>query len=435
MMEVLNGRDRSAQELAAVLERRRPRLESAVRVARRIVESVRRGGDEAVADWQERLGGVRPQPLWLDRGAIRRGRRRIDPALFRSLRRAHAQIRRFHAPQARAGYEIRLDRYGARAGQRWVPLDRAGVYVPGGPNGYPSTVLMGAVPARLAGVREIVVATPPAPGATGPPASVLAAADLAEVSGILVAGGAQAIAALAHGTETIRPVDRIVGPGNAYVTAAKLLCQDRTAIDGIAGPSEVVVLADESCPADWVAAELIAQAEHAPDAWGGAILVGAASAGEVAEAVRDRLLRHPGSRTVRATLQRYGWIVTGLDRPAAIDLANRIAPEHLTLGLRRPRSALGQIRAAGCVFVGPRTPVPMGDYGAATNHILPTLGSARARGALGVADFQRPISYLQLGARYLARHADPAIRLARSEGFLGHAEAIEARRPRRTGGS
>ncbi len=433
MIDILDGRGRSAEELAAELERRRPRLQGTVRTARRIVESVREGGDAAVADWQQRFGGVRPQPLRLDRQEIRRGLRRVEPALLRSLRRAHAQIRRFHAPQARIDYALRLDRYGSRAGVRAVPLDRAGVYVPGGPSGYPSTVLMGAVPARLAGVREIVVATPPAPGRSAPPASVLAAAALAGVTEILVAGGAQAIAALAYGTETIRPVDRIVGPGNAYVTAAKLLCQARTTIDGIAGPSEVVVLADESCPADWVAAELIAQAEHAPDAWGGALLVGTASAKEVTRAVRERLLRHPEPQKVGRTLRRYGWIVTGLDRGAAIDLANRIAPEHLALGLRRSRSALGQVRAAGCVFVGPRTPVPMGDYGTATNHILPTLGFARARGALGVADFQRSISYLEMGDSYLARHADMAIRLARSEGFVGHAEAIEVRRRRPSG--
>jgi len=430
MIAVLDGRNRSAGELAADLEGRRPRLGGAVRIVRRIVASVRQGGDAAVADWQERLGGVRPQPLWLDREAIHRGGRRVDPGLSQSLRRAYDQIRRFHARQVQSGYEVALDRYGSRAGQREVPLDRAGIYVPGGPSGYPSTVLMGAAPARLAGVREIVVATPPAPGTTGPPPSVLAAADLAGVSEILVAGGAQAIAALAYGTESARPVDRIVGPGNAYVTAAKLLCQDRTAIDGIAGPSEVVVLADGSFPADWVAAELIAQAEHAPDAWGGAILVGTDSATDVMEAVRRRLLGHPASRAVQQTLRRYGWIVTGLDRSAALELANRLAPEHLALGLRRSRIALRGIRAAGCVFVGPRTPVPMGDYGAATNHILPTLGFARARGALGVADFRRTISYLRLSAPYLARHADPAIRLAQSEGFVGHAEAIAARRRR-----
>ncbi|MHB1435546.1 MAG: histidinol dehydrogenase [Thermoplasmata archaeon] len=433
MIPIVNGRDRPLPELRSVLERRRPRSSSAPRVARRIVESVRQGGDSAVADWQERLGGVRPRPLRLDRREIRRGRQGVDPALLRALSRAHEQIRRFHERQLSPGFELRLDRYGSRAGQRRVPLDRAGIYVPGGPNGYPSSVLMGAVPARLAGVREIVVATPPAHGSGGPPASVLAAADLAGVSEILVAGGAQAIAALAYGTETIRPVDRIVGPGNAYVTAAKLLCQDRTAIDGIAGPSEVVVLADESCPPEWVAAELIAQAEHASDAWGGAILIGGASARGVQEAVRDRLRRHPRSRWVHATLRRYSWIVTGLDRADAIDLTNQIAPEHLALAIRRSRSALGRIRAAGCVFVGPQTPVPMGDYGAATNHILPTLGSARARGALGVADFLRTISYLELDARYVVRRAAPAIRLARSEGFTGHAEAIKARQPQAGG--
>ncbi len=431
MIPVLDGRGRPPEELGRALEGRRPKMHDAARVARRIVESVRQGGDPAVADWQERLGGVRPEPLRLDRRQLRQGRHQIDTALLDALGRAHEQIRRFHERQARSGFEIRLDRSGSRAGQRSVPLDRAGIYVPGGPYGYPSTVLMGAVPARLAGVREIVVATPPAPGSAGPPAHVLAAADLAGVSEILVAGGAQAIAALAYGTETIRPVDRIVGPGNAYVTAAKLICQGRTAIDGIAGPSEVVVLADTSCPSDWVAAELIAQAEHAPDAWGGAVLIGDRAAEEVQSAVEGRLRRHPESRRVRATLRRYGWIVTGLDREAAIDLANRIAPEHLALGIRRARSALGRIRSAGCVFLGPRTPVPMGDYGAATNHILPTLGSARARGALGVEDFLRTISYLELGPRYLARRAAPAIRLARSEGFCGHAEAIEARQRRR----
>lgn len=428
MIPTLSARGATPEEMARRIDRRRPPLPLARRVALRIVEAVRRGGDRAVLDWQERLGGVRPRALRIGRAVMRRGLRDADPRWVRSLRLAYSQILRFHRFQGQRPFELKLFKDGSRAGQRIYPLDRVGLYVPAGPRGYPSTVLMGAAPAHLAGVRELVVATPPEATSGLPPVNVLAAAAIAGVSEIVVAGGAQAIAALAYGSESVRPVDRIVGPGNAYVTAAKLLCQAETAIDGVAGPSEVVILADDQYPADWIAGELIAQAEHADDAWGGAILLEGRSASEVRSALRKRLRNHPRRDRVEATLDNYGWLATGLSRRDAIELANRLAPEHLSLGIRRARSALQRIRSAGCVFVGPTTPVPMGDYGAGTNHILPTLRFARARGALGVRDFQREVSFLELREAYIASRAAPAIDLARSEGFLGHAEAIELRR-------
>jgi histidinol dehydrogenase len=305
-------------------------------------------------------------------------------------------------------------------------MRRVGIYVPGGLGAYPSSVLMNAIPARVAGVAEIVMVSPPS--AEGERLAVLAAAEIAGVDEFYRVGGAQAVAALAYGTETIKPVDKIVGPGNAFVQAAKRMVYGITDIDKMAGPSEVLVIADERAHPGWIAADLIAQAEHGSGDEAAVLLTTSASiADRVAEAVEIALKSLPRARQVETALVKRGAMVVVRDLKEAFDLANEIAPEHLELDLRNPSRWIPKVKAAGAVFLGPLTPAPLGDYLAGPNHVLPTGGAARFASPLGAYDFIKRTSIIEASKGAIAALGPAVAHLARMEGFEGHARAMELR--------
>lgn len=427
-MRVLDARGLTPEGAAAKLARNRGSMDRALAAAREIVGQVEAKGDDALLAYAERFDGVRPAKLLLGRADLEAALARIPKALRDALAFAARQIDSFHKEQSPVGYEVPIGSGGSRAGQAPRAIDRAGVYVPGGPRGYPSSVLMGVLPARIAGVREILVATPPSKVTGLPPEAVLAAAAIAGADEVLVAGGAQAVAAMAVGTRTVRPVDKIVGPGNVYVTAAKLLLQDRVATDGIAGPSEVCVIADETLPTDVLAAELLAQAEHDADAVVVGIIVDGRSPDTVEAATRDGAKGLPRAEPIREALDRNGVLVQAESVSQALAIAEALAPEHLVLAVRDARAYLDGIRNAGCVFLGRWSAAPMGDYTIGTNHVLPTAGTARWRGALSVRDFVKFVSYVVVVPEDLDAFVAPAAEIARAEGFDAHAAALEVRR-------
>ncbi len=426
-MRTLDGRKLSSGEVLARLNRDPADMERALNVAREIVAQVRSDGDSALMRYAEKLDGIRPTRLVLDRSYLEEVVQRIPRELRDALELAADQIRAFHAPQLPSGYEVTIGPGGSRAGQLVRPLVRIGAYVPGGLRGYPSSVLMDVIPARLAGVREILVATPPSRNTGLPPNAVLAAAAIAGADEVLVSGGAQAVAAMAYGTPSVQPVDRIVGPGNLYVTAAKLVVQNQVSTDGIAGPSEVLVIGDGSLSTEMLAAELIAQAEHDEEAVAIGLLTDERSFDQVLEEITRQSKALPRGQTVRAALERNGWLLRVSSTTQAIEIANEVAPEHLVLAVQGPEKLLPSVRNSGCVFLGPLTTAAFGDYSAGTNHVLPTARSSRWRGALSVRDFVKFITYLQVAPADVSTLGEAAATIAEAEGFTAHKAALRAR--------
>ena len=398
------------------------RIDEAVR---RIVEEVRSGGDAAVLDCTERFDGVRPASLCVDVDRLAEAHARLDDTLRGILAEAADNIRRFHEKQLRASW-FDTEEDGAGLGQRYVPIERAGVYVPGGTAAYPSSVLMNVIPAQVAGVEHLYLASPPGPDGLPHPL-VLAAAHMLGVDRVFAAGGAQAIAMFAFGTETAPRVDKIVGPGNAYVATAKKQVYGMVDIDSVAGPSEIVVLADSDANPRFAAADLLAQAEHDPRA--SAVLV-TPDAG-LAETVRDHAAAMtaalPRRAIVEASLTDYGACIVTDTLDQAVEVVNELAPEHLELLVRDPEAILPRIRHAGAIFLGPFSPEPVGDYFAGPNHVLPTGGTARYASALGVEDFLRRQSLIAWTEARLARTGARIAAFARAEGLEAHARAVEAR--------
>ena len=398
------------------------RIEEAVR---RILEEVRSGGDAAVIDCTERFDGVRPASLLVDAERLAEAHASLNDSLRRILSEAADNIRRFHEKQRRASW-FDTEEDGAGLGQRYVPVERVGVYVPGGTAAYPSSVLMNVIPAQVAGVEHLYLASPPGPDGFPHPL-VLAAARMLGVAHVFAAGGAQAIAMFAFGTETAPRVDKIVGPGNAYVATAKKQAYGLVDIDSVAGPSEIVVLADASADPRFAAADLLAQAEHDPRA--SAVLTTPDAA--LAEAVRrhaaDMAASLPRRAVVEASLAEYGACIVTDTLDEAIQVVNELAPEHLEVLTRDPASVLPRIRHAGAIFLGPFSPEPVGDYFAGPNHVLPTGGTARYASALGVEDFVRRQSVIAWTETRLARTASRIAAFARAEGLEAHARAVEVR--------
>lgn len=402
----------------------------------RILSRVRRSGDEALVRYTRRFDapGFTLRDLRVTDREKAKASASVERGFVRALNRAAAQIEEFHRRQLRTGF-IAADRPGTVLGQIVRPVERAGVYAPGGRGGQTplvSSVLMGAIPARVAGVSRIAMATPPrADGSVNP--HLIVAAKTAGVEEIYKVGSAWAIAALAFGTATIPKVDVIVGPGNLYVTLAKKIVAGTVGIDIIAGPSEILVVADDSADADFVAADMLSQAEHDPLA--SALL--ATPSAELAAAVRTALARRAEklarAKIARESLRRYGAILLTRDIGAAIELANRIAPEHLELLVRDPFAHLAAVRNAGAVFLGANTPEAVGDYMAGPNHVLPTAGTARFASALSVDHFLKRTSILHYSADALRREADDIVRLAEVEGLEAHAESVRIRLSGRTG--
>jgi histidinol dehydrogenase len=397
------------------------------RAVGRIVEAVRRDGDRALVRLTARYDGVRlrPSQIRVAREEVRDLARRAEPEVAKALAAMARRIRAFHGRQVDNGFRLRLPG-GSTLEERAGPIESVGLYVPGGAGAYPSSVLMNAIPARVAGVPRIVVVTPPR-ALEGNPA-VAAALVIAGLDGaVFRVGGAQAIAALAYGTRAIPAVAKIVGPGNAWVAAAKRLVRGAVEIDREAGPSEVVVLADDTADADWVAADLLAQAEHGSGEEQVALVTpSAALAGRVRARV-DRASTPVANRAAaRRALGRNGAVVLVRDLEEGVEAVNALAPEHAEVMARGARRLSERI-VAGAVFVGPWSPVAVGDYGIGPNHVLPTGGAARHASPMSVRDFQRRWSRVRLTRAALGRVAPGMMAVARAEGFVAHAESVRVR--------
>lgn len=390
-----------------------------------IIADVRARGDVAVAEYTQKFDRLDVSSgLRIDPDLIAAARDACDAEQIAALEFAAARIRAFHERQVPEGFSF-TDAEGVRLGARWTPVSAAGIYVPGGTAAYPSSVLMNAVPANVAGVSRIVMVVPTPDGVVNP--LVLAAADLSGVREVYRIGGAQAVAALAFGTETIEPVDKITGPGNAYVAEAKRQVFGTVGIDMIAGPSEILVVADAENDPDWIAADLLSQAEH--DASSQSVLI--TDSGALADAVADAAERQLGS-LARSDIARRSWdthgaiiLVRNLDE--AVPLVDRIAPEHLELAVAAPDALAEKVTHAGAIFLGRHTPEAIGDYVAGPNHVLPTARSARFSSGLGVTDFMKRTTLVSCDAESLARIGPAAVTLAGAEGLDAHALSLSVR--------
>ena len=390
-----------------------------------IINDVRQNGDAALFKYEEKFDRVKLNALEVTPEEREQAAEAVGPEFMALLERAAANIRRFHQRQVREGF-ILAEEDGRVLGQRVIPLERVGLYVPGGTAAYPSTVLMDTIPARVAGCGTVVMVTPPRRDGTLNPA-VLAAAGVAGVDRIFKLGGAQAVAALAFGTEIVPRVDKIVGPGNVYVAEAKRQVFGAVAIDMIAGPSEILIVADGKSNARWLAADLLSQAEH--DKMASAVLV--TDSAELAQAVSAELEAQipqlDRADIARVSIDDNGKIILVEDIAQALDISNALAPEHLELCVDEPFAWLGRVRHAGSVFLGRHCPEALGDYYAGPNHTLPTSGTARFSSPLSVDDFVKKSQYTYYTAEAMRRAAPDVAAFARAEGLTGHAKSALAR--------
>ena len=404
------------------------RMEPAVNVeavVTEIIDSVRKNGDQALFAYCEKFDGAKLDTLLVSEEEIQEAFASVDPAFIAVLESAAANIRKFHSRQVRNSFVIN-DTDGIIMGQKIIPVDRAGLYVPGGTASYPSTVLMDSIPAKIAGCPEVVMVTPPnREGKVAP--VILAAAKIAGIDKIFKVGGAQAIAALAYGTESVPKVDKIVGPGNAFVAEAKKQVFGKVSIDMIAGPSEILIVADGKSDPRHVAADLLSQAEH--DKLASAVLV--TDSYDLALAVQQELeVQIPlleRAEIARASIDNNGKIIVADDLTQAIDIANEIAPEHLELCLDNPFDYLDSIRHAGSVFMGRNCPEALGDYLAGPNHTLPTSGTARFSSPLSVDDFIKKTQFTYFTKNALSKVAEDVALFARAEGLAAHAKSAVIR--------
>ena len=390
-----------------------------------IIENVKQNGDKALKEYTKRFDGVETDSITVTEEEIREAVSQTDPEFLLVLQRAADNIRKFHSRQVRNSFIIN-DENGIVMGQKVIPIDRAGIYVPGGTAPLSSTVLMDVIPAKIAGVREVVVATPPEKDGKINP-GILAAAWVAGADKIIKAGGAQAIAAMAYGTESVPKTDKIVGPGNAFVAEAKRQVYGIVSIDMIAGPSEILAVADGKSNPAHLAADLLSQAEH--DKMATAVLV--TDSEELARNVSDEIEKQlpllERRDIARVSIDQNGKIIIADDLRKAIDIANEIAPEHLELCLDNPFDYLDSIRHAGSVFMGRNCPEALGDYLAGPNHTLPTQGTARFSSPLSVDDFVKKTQYTYFTAEALSRVAEDVAVFARKEGLTGHARSAMIR--------
>ena len=404
------GRDMSAAELVA-----------------QIVHDVRFEGDKAVLRYTKLIDKVECsiEDLLVTEAEFAAAEAQADPQVVESIQKAAANVRRYHEEQKPNSW-MTYREHGSLLGQSLIPLDRVGIYVPGGTAAYPSSVIMNAMPAVVAGVGEIIMMVPPKNGAINP--YVLIAAKLAGVQKIYKIGGAQAIAAMAFGTETIPRVDKITGPGNIFVTLAKKEVYGHVDIDMLAGPSEILIVADDSADPVYTAADMLSQAEHDPLASSIVITDSETLARQVAMEAESQLQKLPRQEIARASIERNGLIVIAEDMAQALRFANTSAPEHLELLTKEPFKLLPEVKHAGAVFLGAYSPEPLGDYFAGPNHVLPTGGTARYYSVLNVETFMKRTSLISYSQEALAAVSDDIIRLAETEGLQAHANAIRLRR-------
>jgi histidinol dehydrogenase len=415
-----------AQRFRRFLETKREVAADVEASVRAIIADVAARGDRALCDYTAKFDGFDPAALGLrvDEKEIAAAPAACEPALLDALEFARGRIEAFHRRQMPKDDGF-TDAIGVELGVRWTAIDAVGLYVPGGSAAYPSSVLMNAVPAKVAGVPRLVMAAP-APGGVVP-VQVLAAAKLCGVDEIYRVGGAQAIAALAYGTATIAPVAKIIGPGNAYVAAAKRVVFGKVGIDMIAGPSEVLILADRSANAEWIAADLLAQAEHDESAQAMLLTDDAKLAAAVERAVEAQLALLKRSKIAGASWRDFGAVILVRDLDEGLPLIDAIAPEHLEIATDGGDALARRIRNAGAIFIGAHTPEAIGDYVAGSNHVLPTARSARFSSGLGVLDFMKRSSLLKCGPDQMRALAEAAITLATAEGLDAHARSIAIR--------
>jgi histidinol dehydrogenase len=427
VVKFLNSRNPGFEAaFAALLAAKRESAADVDAVVARIIDDVAWRGDTALVEYTNTFDRVSLTAATLRLGPdeIASGADAAPPDTVAALELAAERIEAFHRRQLPSDIDY-VDSVGVRLGQRWRPIASVGLYVPGGTAAYPSSVLMNAIPARVAGINRLAMAVPAPDGVLNP--LVLAAARLARIDEIYRIGGAQAIAALAHGTETVAPVDKIVGPGNAYVAAAKRRVFGRVGIDMIAGPSEILVVADRHNNPAWIAADLLSQAEHDEAAQSILIADDAGFAEAVERAVERHLQTLPRANTARASWRDNGAIILVSDWDEAAALIDRIAPEHLELAVADPDRIAARIRNAGAIFLGRHTPEAIGDYVAGPNHVLPTARSARFTSGLGVLDFMKRTTLVGCDPQSLAALAPAAIRLAQAEGLDAHALSLTLR--------
>ncbi|MBI5197822.1 MAG: histidinol dehydrogenase [Nitrospirae bacterium] len=427
-MKRIQTKDLRFRGIFSAFLRRREVLESGVETAvRKILEDVRREGDQALVRYTRKFDGVtlRPSAFRVGRQTLARAYRLLSREDIRAMKTAAENIRVFHRRQKVDSWAFR--KKGAFLGQRVSPLSRVGIYVPGGKAVYPSSVLMNAIPAKVAGVSQVVMCTPIPGGVLNP--YLMVAADLAGIDEIYTVGGAQAIGALAFGTKTIPRVDKIVGPGNIYVSTAKKLVFGHVGIDLFAGPSEIAIIADGKADPAFIAADLLSQAEH--DEMAVAVLLTPSrtlSERVVSEIGRQQKLLPEGRNgVIRKSLGTHGMIIVTKNLAEAVHLVNEMAPEHLSLQVRNPDRVLEKITHAGAVFLGSMTPQTLGDYVAGPSHVLPTGGTARFSSPLSVEDFVKRSSVISYSGQGLKKEGAVAVRLARAEGLWAHARAVDIR--------
>ena len=420
-MKIIKATDITPEQIVSQRDVAYVSVEESVK---KVLNDVSERGDASLREYELRFDGVQIDDFAVTAEEIDAAVAAVGAEYIRILKRAAANIERFHSAQIRSDFSMDYD--GITVGERFIPVQSAGLYVPGGTARYPSSVLMNCVPAKLAGVQNIIICTPPSKDGRIPD-GILAAAKVAGADKVYKVGGAQAIAAMAYGTESIPKVDKIVGPGNVYVATAKKLVQGICGIDMIAGPSEILVIADETANADWLAADLLSQAEH--DKLASAIMItdSEALATAVSAAVEKRLEKLPRREIAAESIKNNGKIIITESIMQAAELSDRIAPEHLELAVARPEKLLEQIKNAGSVFLGHYTPEATGDYMAGTNHTLPTGGTARFSSPLGVDDFIKKTQFIKMSREALENYYRDIAAFAESEGLNAHAESVKAR--------
>jgi len=390
-----------------------------------IITDIVKRGDEALREYTEKFDGCLLESFELPKSVVEKALGIVDREFIGVMERAAENIEDFHRNQLQTGFDI-PEKNGKKLGQIVIPIERVGIYVPGGSAPYPSTVLMNVIPAKIAGVKEIIIATPPSPE-NGVDARVIAAAKIAGANRIFTVGGAQAIAALAYGTQSIPRVDKITGPGNAYVAEAKRQVYGIVGIDMIAGPSDILVIADLTANPEHVAADMLSQCEHGPDSPAILITNNNELADKVSVELETQLSKLPREEMARKAIEDHGLIIISDSIDEAFELSNIIAPEHLEIVLDEPFCYLDKVKNAGSVFMGKYTPEPIADYYAGPNHTLPTSGTSRFSGPLSVEDFTKKTSYTYYTKEALEAASDDVIRFAEAEGFRAHALTISKR--------
>ncbi|HDQ06027.1 MAG TPA: histidinol dehydrogenase [Candidatus Bathyarchaeota archaeon] len=426
-MRILKVQEFKKEVLNEVLNRGKQEISSIESSVKTIINDVREQSDKALLRYTEKFDKVRlsASELKVDEGEIKEAYKRLEKSQIAALRKAADNIAAFHKKQLRAKWTMQIAD-GVTLGQVTRPIASVGVYVPGGKAAYPSSVLMCAIPAKVAGVEQIVVCSPPGKGGDVNPA-LLVAADIAGVGAVYRVGGAQAIAAMAYGTGTVPRVDKIVGPGNVFVTAAKLEVSKDVAIDNPAGPSEVLVIADETGNASFIASDLLAQAEHDPQAWAILLTTSETLASDVKDEVYMQMKNLSRTEIIQSSIQKRGLIVIVDNTEEAIDYSNMIAPEHLQIQTKNPNEVLSRIQNAGAIFLDKYSPVAFGDYSSGLNHVLPTAGYAKIYSGLSSLDFVKTMNFIQCSREGYRNLKETTVAIAEMEGFDAHAKSVTIR--------